>query len=158
MQKGLWAQLSFMRTLGVMSCAQFSALMPESGCLQMWNGFPTPTILLSYFATPPIPFPFPSLGWTSRVDLQSGKMAFASLQRWGMLSKHVPDGVCASDPARMLLPCWGYQGTAGPGDGFWLILSGWKSTCASWRRGQRVCAQGSFPGEIPSWHEGKIKS
>lgn len=73
------------------------------------------------------------------MDLQLGKMAFASLQRWWMLSKHVPNGVCASDPARMLLPCWCYQGIAGRGDGFWLILSGWKSTCASWRRGQCVC-------------------
>lgn len=56
-----------------------------------------------------------------------------------MLLKHVPDGACASDLARMLPPRWGYQGIAGPGDGFWLILSGWKSTCASQRRGQRVC-------------------
>lgn len=38
-----------------------------------------------------------------------------------------------------------------------LILSGWESICASRRRGQCVCAQGLFPGQISSWHKGKRK-
>lgn len=84
-----------------MSWAQFSALVPAWGCLQ--TRFPAPNVLLSYFATPPSPFPalpFPERG----LELKEG---FASSQRWWMLSKPIP--------ARMLQPRWGYQGTAGPG-------------------------------------------
>lgn len=107
-----------------MSCAQFSALVPERGCLQLRTRFPTPNILLSYFATLPIPFLSLSMGWSSGLGLQPGETAFASSQRWWMLSKHIPARARASDPAGMLPPHWGYQGIAGPGDGLRLILSG----------------------------------
>lgn len=67
-----------------------------------------------------------------------------------MLLKHGPDGARASDLAGTLQPRWGYLGSAGLGDRFCGILSGWKSTCGSWRRGQhlfahRACSRKKFP-------------
>lgn len=44
--------------------------------------------------------------------------------------------------------CWS-------GDSFWLISRGWKSTCASWRRGQQACLL--LHGEISCWHGRRIK-
>lgn len=66
---------------------------------------------ISYTKYPPfslaaLPTSFSSLsvGWSSRVGLQPGETAFASLQRWWMLLKHKPDGARLSGPARMLQP------------------------------------------------------
>lgn len=104
-----------------------------------------------YFATPPIPLPFPSVGWSSRIGLQTLEMAFASLQRWWMLAKFIPTGTRASDSARMLPPHWGYQGIAGPGV---IFLADFecvgKHLCFPEERAaclfaHRACSQDKFP-------------
>lgn len=80
---------------------------------------------ISYTKYPPFifchtshPLPFPKRGLELEVGCAAGRNGLRQLAE-------VADAfeTRASDPAGMLPPCWGYQGIAGPGEDFWLILA-----------------------------------
>lgn len=134
--EGPWAQLPVIR-LQVLRVLSPSASVGPFAAVEQIPYTKCPHLF--YFATSPISLPFPGVGWGSRMGLQPLGTAFVSSQRWWMPANFIPTGTRASDSTKMLPPPWGYQGIAGPGIIFPVILSGWESICASRRRGECVC-------------------